>query len=110
MVQTHKKAFLKHFNLPEKTMLSIEDISNITNIPIEALQIIWNRAIGAWKTNPQSVRLTTGEKDPSAPRSHKMSKERWAAARVYSFVTGGPTYHTADKDVAEHYGIVPFGK
>jgi hypothetical protein len=111
MVQTHKKAFLKHFNLPEKTMLSVEDISNMTDIPTEALNIVWKRGFGAWSTSPQSVRIeATGKKDPNAPRTARMGPHRWAAARVYSFIMGGKTYETADADVAERYGIVPIGK
>jgi len=35
-----------------------------------------------------------------------MGKERWAAARVYSFVMGGKTFKTTDSDVAEYYGLV----
>ena len=103
---THKKDFLKLYGLPENTSLSIEDISALTGIPTEALQIVYNRGIGAWKSNPTSVRLHSGEKSLTAPRSARMGKERWAAARVYSFVMMGKTWETADHDVAEHYGFV----
>jgi hypothetical protein len=104
---THKKDFLKLYGLPDNTMLSLEDISTITGIPSDALQAVYNRGIGAWKSNPQSVRIeATGEKMKNAPRQARMGKERWAAARVYSFIMKGKTFETADRDIAEHYGLV----
>jgi len=111
MVKTHKKAFMKLYGLPEDTSLSIEDISALTGIPTEALQIVYNRGIGAHKAPgggvSRSVRLNTGEKFyGNVPASARMGKERWAAARVYSFVMMGKTWETADHDVAEYYGFV----
>jgi hypothetical protein len=41
------------------------------------LQKIYNKGIGAYKTNPESV------------RPNVKSKEQWAMARVYSAVMGG---------------------
>ena len=104
---TWKKKFIKHYGLPENSSYSIEDISAITGIPSDALQIVYNRGIGAWRSNPQSVRVEkTGAKNPSAPRTSRMGPERWAAARVYSFVMRGPgTFGKADSDVAEHYNL-----
>lgn len=107
MPTTHKKKFLEKYGLPPDTSLSLEDISALTEIPIEALQIVYNRGIGAWKTNPESVRLKdTFEKKKDAPRQSRLGKEQWAGARVYSFVMKGKTFETADKDVAEHYGLI----
>jgi len=106
MVNTYKKQFLKKYGFPDDASFSLEDISTITGIPAEALQIVYNRGIGAWKTNPESVRLQFSfHKKANAPRQSRLSKEAWAAARVYSFVMKGKTYETADKDVAEYYGI-----
>jgi len=105
---TNKKDFLKKYGLPETTSLSIEDISSLTGIPAEALHIVYNRGIGAWRTNPQSVRIEkTGKKVANAPRTSRMGPERWAAARVYSFVMRQPgTFGKADADVAEHFKLV----
>jgi len=106
MVMTHRKRFLKAMGLPEDTSLSIQDISNLTGIPDEALQIIYNRGIGAWKSNPESVRLKFSfEKKKNAPRQSRLSKEAWGMSRIYSFIMGGKTFETADRDVAERYGI-----
>ena len=47
---------------------------------------VYDRGIGAYKTNPQSVCVQgTFKKDPKAPISKQLSKEQWAMARVYSF-------------------------
>lgn len=109
MTKTHRLNFLKKWGLPPTTSLSLEDISTLTNIPIEALQMVFNRGVGAWKTNIESVRLKKDfSKNPDTkayPRSSRLSKENWAFARVYSFIDKGKTYHTADKDIAEHFGV-----
>ena len=83
---TNKEEYLKRHNLPKDTSLSKREIAKISNIPIKILDDVYDRGIGAYKTNPQSVRTKEGKKDPSAPLSRKMSKEQWAMARVYSFV------------------------
>ena len=61
------------------------------------------RGIGAWKTNISSVRLKKDfSKNPNVkkyPRSARLTKEQWAFARIYSFVMGGKTQKTADKDL-----------
>jgi hypothetical protein len=107
MVISNKKQFLAKHNLPEKTMLSLEDISHLSGIPIDALILVRNRGIGAWKTNPESVRLySTGEKVPEAPRKLKMSKEQWSAARVYAFANKSKkVYYGSDNDIRLHYGL-----
>lgn len=104
---TYRKQFLKKYSLPEKTSLSINDISALTGIPDEALQLVYNRGIGAWKSNPQSVRTQdTFEKDPSKPRKSKLGKEQWAMARVYAFVAKAPqVYKEADNDIREKFNL-----
>jgi hypothetical protein len=104
---TYRKQFLKKYSLPEKTSLSINDISALTGIPDEALQLVYNRGIGAWKSNPQSVRTKdTFEKDPSKPRKAKLGKEAWAMARVYAFVAKAPqVYKEADNDIREKFNL-----
>ena len=107
MVVTHRQSVLKKLGLPENTRLSVEELAVLTKLPVKALQEVYNRGIGAWKTNPESVRLKGSfKKDPTAPRSAKLGKEQWAMARVYSFVDKGTTFKTADADIARRYGIV----
>lgn len=103
---TNKKKFLKLHGLPETTSLSMEDIATLADMPIEALEIVRNRGVGAWKTSPSSVRMKDGSKNYSAPRSRKMSKEQWSAGRVYAFAVKSPkVYYGADDDVREKYGL-----
>ena len=77
-----------------------------SNIPFGALLSVYKRGIGAWKTNPQSVRLQSGEKNYSASRAGKMGKEQWATARVNAFIRKKPTvFSGADKDIAKKYNL-----
>jgi len=51
------------------------------------LQKVYNRGIGAHRTNPQSVRSRfTGKK--GVPASQRYSAQAWACARVNAFVAG----------------------
>tara|TARA_Y100001937_G_scaffold103456_1_gene142671 strand:+ start:226 stop:561 length:336 start_codon:yes stop_codon:yes gene_type:complete len=88
-MSSHKEKFNRKFKQPEGTSNSLTKIAKLTGIPRARLQKIYNKGIGAWKTNVASVRLKSGAKAPSAPRSAKMGKQQWAMARVYSAVTGG---------------------
>ena len=100
---TNREEYLKRHKLPADKSLSKRDIARISKIPIKILDDVYDRGIGAYKSNPQSVRLKSGKKDPSAPLSQKMSKERWAMARVYSFVNKieGRKKLNHDTDLAE---------
>jgi len=107
MATTNRKQFFKSFGLPEETSLSIEELSSLTGIPIDALQIVYNRGIGAWKTSPQSIRLEKSyDKDPTKPRKSKLSKEQWAFGRLYAFLNKSKkVYYGSDNDVREKYGL-----
>lgn len=77
-----------------------------SGIPVEALRDVYRRGIGAWKTNPQSVRLLSGEKNYSASRVGKMSKEQWAMARVNAFIEKRNTvYYGSDDDIRREYRL-----
>jgi hypothetical protein len=77
MVETFKQKFNKRYGFPKDEPHSLADISRITGFKLSGLQTIFNKGIGAFKTNPASVR-------PSVK-----SPEQWAMARVYSAVMGG---------------------
>jgi hypothetical protein len=102
---TYRERFLKKHKLSSDTSLSLRELSTISSVPIAALQEVYNRGVGAWKSNPESVRLMSGEKNYSRSRAGKMSKEQWAFARVYSFLMGGKTYTTTDSDIARQYKV-----
>jgi len=99
MVQTYKQKFNKRHGFPPDESHSLSEISRITGLEKEGLQTIYNKGVGAYYTNPQSVR-------PSVK-----SPEQWAMARVYSAVMGGKAAnvdrsHLVQKDLLR----VRFGK
>jgi hypothetical protein len=87
----------------------VEELAEATDLPVAALQEVYNRGIGAAKTNPESIRIKgTLEKNPDLskyPRSARLTKEQWSMARVYSFVNKGKTFQTADADIAREYRL-----
>jgi hypothetical protein len=72
-----KDKYNKKFGYPTSTSHNLKQISKDTRVSLKGLQQIYNKGIGAFKTNPSSVRPTV------------KSKEQWAMARVYSAVMGG---------------------
>ena len=89
---THRENFLKDHKLEDKGY-SLDELSKISYVPLETLQEVYNRGIGAYKTQPSSVRLKGSYvKGVKAPMSAKLSKEQWAMARVYSFLDGNPKH------------------
>lgn len=97
---SYKQKFNKKYGFKLNESHSIAEIAKITKIKKSILQQVYNRGVGAWKTNINSVRMkSTGKKNVVAPRSQKMGKEQWAYARIYSFVMGGKTQKTTDADL-----------
>jgi hypothetical protein len=107
-MSTHRKKFIKKYDLEDQNY-SLEELAEISNIPIKILQEVYNRGIGAYKTNPQSVRMKeTFEKNVNAPMSQKLSKEQWAMARVYSFLDGSKK-HDEDLRTCPNCGLLVGG-
>jgi len=78
----------------------------MAGMPYQTLLNVYRRGIGAWKTNPESVRLKSGEKNYSASRAGKMGKQQWAMARVNAFVEKRPTvFRGADDDLRRKAGL-----
>ena len=100
---TYKQKFNKKYGLPLNNSNSLDEIAKLTGIPKRILIEVVRRGVGAWQNNLASVRLKSGKKDATAPRSRKMTKQQWSYARVYSFVMGGKTQKTADKDLWEKH-------
>lgn len=76
-VKTWKQKYNKKYGYPANESHDLKEISKDTGVSLKGLQQIYNKGIGAYKTNPQSV------------RPNVKSKEQWAMARVYSAVMGG---------------------
>ena len=97
---THREHVLKMLRLKDQGY-SLSALSRYTGIPHKVLQEVYNRGIGAYKTQPLSVRMKgTFKKFVNAPMSQKLSKEQWAFARTYSFIDselfGAPVKHDMD--------------
>jgi len=89
---THRENFLKAHKLNEHSY-NLKELSAISRVPLDVLQEVYNRGIGAYKTQPRSVRLKGSYvKNVDAPMKAKLSKEQWAYARVYSFLDGNPKH------------------
>jgi hypothetical protein len=101
-MSTYKQRYNKKYGFKKDDSHDLNDISKTTKIKKSILQEVYNRGTGAWKNNIASVRLKSGKKDSLVKdRAKKMGKEQWSYARVYSFVMGGKTSKTADKDLYE---------
>jgi hypothetical protein len=104
-MSTNKEEFLRKKGENPSESFSLAEIADMANVSKRSLQEVYNRGIGAYKTNLASVRLKKDfSKNPDTkrfPASSRLSKEQWAMARVYSFVNKGKTYRTADKDIAK---------
>lgn len=74
MVLTHKQQFNKRHGFGKDEPHSLSEIAKISKIKLAVLQEVFNRGVGAYKTNPASV------------RPNVKSPDQWGYARVYAFV------------------------
>jgi len=77
MVNTYRNKFNKKYGFDKDASHSISEIAKLTGYKLSGLKTIFSKGIGAYKTNPSSV------------RPNVTSPEQWAQARVYSAVMGG---------------------
>tara|TARA_R100001086_G_scaffold179445_1_gene99536 strand:- start:108 stop:413 length:306 start_codon:yes stop_codon:yes gene_type:complete len=99
MALTNKQKFNKKYGFPKDAGHSKAEISRLTGVPMRTLNKVYDRGLGARKSNPQSVRSLSGKKVGGKSLAGKMSGPQWAMARIYSYVMKGRTYYTADKDL-----------
>jgi hypothetical protein len=86
--------FKKQHNIPIDKSLSINEIASLSRMPVAALKEVYDRGMGAYHSNPQSV------------RPQVQSAQQWAFARVYSFVMRRKgTFGGADSYIAKKYKI-----
>lgn len=98
---TNKQKFNKKYGFESNAPHSKAEISKLTGIPKKYLDKVYDRGLGARTSNPQSVRSKSGKKIGGTSLKGKMTGPQWAMARIYSFVMKGPTWKTADKDIAD---------
>ena len=96
MVVTNRNKFNKKYGFPLNASHSKKEISKLSGVSMSVLNKVYDRGLGARKSNPGSVRNLKGVKGGAGP---KMSGAEWAMGRIYSYVMKGKTYYTADKDL-----------
>jgi hypothetical protein len=104
---THRIRYLRKMGKPTTESYSLPELASMSGVPVGILQQVFNRGIGAARTNPTSIRLKSDfskNYSTSIPRSTRLSDENWAYARVYSFLDKGQTYKTTDSDLAKKAG------
>ena len=74
---SYKNKFNIKYGFDKDASHSIAEIAKITGYRRSGLEVIYNKGMGAYFTNPQSV------------RPQVKSPEHWAFARIYSAVMGG---------------------
>ena len=94
MVMTNKMKFNKKHGFKLNEPHSLAELAKISGVKKSILQSVFDRGVGAFKSNRSAVR-------PSVK-----SPEQWSYARVYSFLVGGKTQTTADKDLAIKAGLI----
>lgn len=102
-MSTNKEQWNRRHKFDKDQSHTKAEIARVSKIPMSIIDEVYDRGIGAYKTNPESVRVKgTFKKDPKVPLSRKLSKEQWAMARVYSFVNKveGRTKLNHDTDLA----------
>ena len=88
--------FKRKHGVPVDKSLSLKKIASLSGMPVAALMEVYERGMGAYKTNPASV------------RPQVKSAQQWAMARVYSFVMRrATTFGGADAYIAKKYKISP---
>jgi len=85
MVNTYKNKFNRKYKQPLNKPNSLTEISRLTGYKKSGLQTIYNKGVGAFKTNRSSVR-------PSVK-----SKEQWAYSRVYASINPSSKAYKLDK-------------
>lgn len=106
-MKTNREKFLEKHGLDKNESLSIPEIAKLSGMPVAALKQVYQKGVGAYYTNPESVRVQgTFKKDPDAPLSMKLSPQQWGMARVMAFVMKtDKVFYGADRHIAEEYDI-----
>lgn len=84
--------FKKKHDIPVRQGLDLKEIAKLSKMPLKALQEVYNKGIGAFKSAGAKYGIT--------------SKEKWAMGRVYSFVMKrATTYYGADDSIRTKYKL-----
>ena len=89
MVLTYKQKFNKRHKQPLNQSNTLSEIAKLSHYKRSGLQTIYNKGVGAYKTNPESV------------RPQVKSKEQWGMARVYAAIDKSSKAYQKDKSHLE---------
>jgi len=84
-MKTYKQQFNQRYKFKLDEDHSLQEISKLTGYKLKGLQTIYNKGIGAYKTNPSSV------------RKNVKSKEQWGFSRVYAAINPKSKAYKIDK-------------
>ena len=90
---SYKNKFNTSHDLPKDESHTLDEISKLTSYSKKGLQTIYNKGIGAYHTNPSSV------------RPQVKSPEQWAMARVYAAINPKSKAHRVDKSHLKGLGF-----
>ncbi len=76
-MSTYKQKFNKKYGFPLNQDHSLKEISTLTGYKLSGLKTIYEKGLGAYFSNPSSV------------RPQVKSPEQWAFARVYASIYTG---------------------
>ncbi len=82
---TYKQKYNRKHGFPKDKSHSLSAIAKKTGYKKSGLQTIYNKGVGAFKTNPGSV------------RPQVKSAEQWAMARVYAAIDPSSKAYKIDK-------------
>jgi hypothetical protein len=85
MVLTYKNKYNLKYGFTRDESHALKDIAKTTGYKLSGLQTIYDKGIGAYKTNPTSV------------RPQVKSPEQWAMARVYASLDKSSKAYQVDK-------------
>ena len=75
---THRSQFLRRHQLDTSKSYGLSALAKVSGVARKDLQKVYNRGVGAWKTNIRSVRMkSTFKKNVDAPRSAKLTRQQW---------------------------------
>lgn len=89
MAKTYKEKFNKKHGQPLQTSNSVAKIARLSGISTAKANLIVKKGMGAYKTNPQSV------------RPQVKSARQWGIARLYSAVMGGKAAKVDAKELGK---------
>ena len=88
---TFRNKFNLKYGFDKDESHSLYELSKITKIKFSILCDAYSRGLGAWKSNPQSVRSLDGSKRKRGyAKSNRMTAEQWGYGRVYSLIMCNP--------------------